>query len=152
MLKAGHAYCVGKAALYVAFCRAVGIPARIGLADVKNHLATPRLLEAVGTDVFAYHGYVEVMPARRLGQGDADVQRLLCEKLGVPPLDFDGKNDALMQPFDATGRQFMTYVAQHGTFFDVPTKFLIAEMTRLYPKLCRPGRLRGNMEQEAASR
>jgi hypothetical protein len=74
----------------------------------------------------------------------------LCEKLRVPPLDFDGTTDALMQPFDAAGRQFMTYVSQHGTFFDVPTKFLIAEMTRLYPKLCRPGGLRGNMEQEAA--
>jgi transglutaminase-like putative cysteine protease len=152
VLKAGHAYCVGKAALYVAFCRAVNIPARIGLADVKNHLATPRLLEAVGTDVFAYHGYVEVMPAGEWVKATPTFNVSLCEKLDVPPLDFDGTNDALMQPFDATGRQFMTYVAQHGTFFDVPTKFLIAEMTRLYPKLCQPGGLRGNMEQEAAKR
>ena len=43
----------------------------------------------------------------------------------------------------------MSYIAQHGTFFDVPVKFLIAEMQRLYPKLCRPGGLRGNMEEEA---
>jgi transglutaminase-like putative cysteine protease len=151
VLKAGHAYCVGKAALYVALCRAVGIPARLGLADVKNHLATPRLLEAVGTDVFAYHGYVEVMPADDWVKATPTFNVTLCEKLHVPPLDFDGETDALMQPFDAAGRQFMTYVAQHGTFFDVPTKFLIAEMTRLYPKLCRPGGLRGNMEQEAAT-
>jgi transglutaminase-like putative cysteine protease len=150
VLQAGHAYCVGKAALYVALCRAIGIPARIGLADVKNHLATPRLLEAVGTDVFAYHGYVEVMPAGEWVKATPTFNVSLCEKLGVAPLDFDGETDALMQPFDATGRQFMTYVAQHGTFFDVPAKFLIAEMTRLYPKLCRPGGLRGNMEQEAA--
>ena len=82
------AYCVGKAALYVALCRAFGIPARIGLADVKNHLATPRLLEAVGTDLFAYHGYVEIMPA---GAGSRRRRRStsrLCQKLGVPPLDF----------------------------------------------------------------
>jgi transglutaminase-like putative cysteine protease len=152
VLEAGHAYCVGKAALYVALCRAVGIPARLGLADVKNHLATPRLLEAVGTDVFAYHGYVEVMPAGEWVKATPTFNVSLCEKLDVPPLDFDGATDALMQPFDSGGRQFMTYVAQHGTFFDVPTKFLIAEMTRLYPKLCRPGGLRGNMEQEAAKR
>jgi transglutaminase-like putative cysteine protease len=150
VLQAGHAYCVGKAALYVALCRAVGIPARLGLADVKNHLATPRLLEAVGTDVFAYHGYVEVMPQREWVKATPTFNVSLCEKLDVPPLDFDGTTDALMQPFDSGGRQFMTYVAQHGTFFDVPTKFLIAEMARLYPKLCRPGGLRGNMEQEAA--
>src|ERR1700753_2173004 len=64
VLAAGHGYCVGKASVYVALCRAVGIPARLGLADVKNHLATPRLLEAVGTDLFAYHGYVEIMPRK----------------------------------------------------------------------------------------
>jgi transglutaminase-like putative cysteine protease len=150
VLKAGHAYCVGKAALYVALCRAIGLPARIGLADVRNHLATPRLLEAVGTDVFAYHGYVEVMPVREWVKATPTFNVSLCEKLGVAPLEFSGETDALMQPFDAAGRQFMTYVAQHGTFFDVPTKFLISEMARLYPKLCRPGGLRGNMEQEAA--
>ena len=65
-------------------------------------------------------------------------------------MEFDGKHDALMQPFDAKGRAFMSYIVQHGTFFDVPTKFLIGEMVRLYPKLCRPGGLRGDMEAEGA--
>src|SRR4029079_14969414 len=73
VLAKGHGYCVGKASLYVALCRAVGIPARLGLADVKNHLATPRLLETVGTDVFAYHGYVEVHAAPPWGKGAATV-------------------------------------------------------------------------------
>ena len=66
--------------------------------------------------------------------------------MGVPPLEFSGETDALLQPFDAKGREFMSYVAQHGTFFDVPAKFLIGEMMRLYPKLCQPGGLRGDME------
>ncbi len=151
VLAKGHGYCVGKASLYVALCRASGIPARLGLADVKNHLATPRLLETVGTDVFAYHGYVEVMPGREWVKATPTFNVSLCEKLGVPPLEFSGESDALLQPFDASGREFMSYVAQHGTFFDVPAKFLIGEMMRLYPKLCRPGGLRGNMEEEGAS-
>jgi transglutaminase-like putative cysteine protease len=150
VLQKGQAYCVGKAALYVALCRASGIPARIGLADVKNHLATPRLLEAVGTDVFAYHGYVEIMPRGQWIKATPTFNASLCRKLGVPPLEFSGESDALLQPFDGAGRTFMSYVAQHGTFFDVPAKFLIAEMTRLYPKLCQPGGLRGTgMEEEA---
>jgi transglutaminase-like putative cysteine protease len=152
VLEAGHAYCVGKASLYVALCRAVGIPARLGLADVKNHLATPRLLEMVGTDVFAYHGYVEIMPGREWIKATPTFNVTLCQKLGVPPLEFSGESDALLQPFDATGREFMSYIAQHGTFFDVPAKFLIGEMKRIYPKLCRPGGLRGDMEQEGAKR
>lgn len=152
VLAQGSGYCVGKASLYVAFCRATGIPARLGLADVKNHLATPRLLEAVGTDVFAYHGYVEVMPGREWIKATPTFNVSLCAKLGVPPLEFSGERDALLQPFDSGGRAFMTYVAQHGTFFDVPAKFLIAEMARLYPKLCQPGGLRGDMEKEGAKR
>jgi transglutaminase-like putative cysteine protease len=152
VLAKGHGYCVGKASLYVALCRASGIPARLGLADVKNHLATPRLLEAVGTDVFAYHGYVEVMPEGQWIKATPTFNVSLCQKLGVPPLEFSGRDDALLQPFDAAGREFMSYIAQHGTFFDVPAKFLIGEMVRLYPKLCRPGGLRGDMEAEGAKR
>ena len=152
VLAKGHGYCVGKASLYVALCRAVGIPARLGLADVKNHLATPRLLEIVGTDVFAYHGYVEIMPGREWIKATPTFNVSLCQKLGVPPLEFSGESDALLQPFDASGREFMSYIAQHGTFFDVPAKFLIGEMVRLYPKLCQPGGLRGNMEEEGGKR
>jgi transglutaminase-like putative cysteine protease len=152
VLAKGHGYCVGKASLYVALCRAVGIPARLGLADVKNHLATPRLLETGGTDVFAYHGYVEIMPERAWIKATPTFNVSLCRKLGVPPLEFSGDSDALLQPFDANGREFMSYIAQHGTFFDVPAKFLIGEMVRLYPKLCRPGGLRGDMEEEGARR
>ena len=152
VLRSGHAYCVGKAALYAALCRASGIPARLGLADVKNHLATPRLLEAVGTDLFAYHGYVEIKPGADWIKVTPTFNASLCQKLGVTPLEFSGTDDALMQPFDDKGRAFMSYVTQHGTFFDVPAKFLIAEMARLYPKLCRPGGMRGDMEAEGGKR
>jgi len=151
VLAKGHGYCVGKASLYVALCRAVSIPARLGLADVKNHLATPRLLEMVGTDVFAYHGYVEIMPGREWIKATPTFNVTLCQKLGVPPLEFNAEDDALLQPFAANGREFMSYIAQHGTFFDVPVKFLISEMKQLYPMLCKPGGLRGDMEAEGAA-
>ena len=150
VLKTGTAYCVGKASLFVALCRAAGVPARLGLADVKNHLATPRLLEAVGTDVFAYHGYAEVKPADQWIKATPTFNVSLCAKLHVAPLEFSGREDALLQAYDAQGRSFMSYIVDHGVFFDVPAKFLLAEMARLYPRLCRPGGLRGpTMEEEA---
>ncbi|MBF9232961.1 transglutaminase-like domain-containing protein [Microvirga alba] len=150
VLQAGAGYCVGKAALYAALCRAVGLPARVGLADVRNHLATPRLIEAVGTDVFAFHGYVEVQLEGRWVKVTPTFNSSLCAKLGVAPLDFDGTGDALLQAYDGEGRRFMEYLLDHGSFFDVPTKFLMAEMVRLYPNLSQPGGLRGNMEAEAS--
>jgi len=48
-------------------------------------------------------------------------------------LEFDGVSDAHLQPFDRSGRKFMTYERFHGTFHDVPAHFLAAEMKRLYP-------------------
>ena len=150
VLAAWQGYCVGKASLYAALCRVAGIPARLGLADVKNHLATPKLLEEVGTDVFAFHGYTELYLDGAWIKATPTFNETLCAKLGVAPLAFDGRADALLQPFDAEGRQFMAYLVEHGSFFDVPAKYLIREMARLYPRLCRPGGLRGrDMEEEA---
>jgi transglutaminase-like putative cysteine protease len=59
-LERGSGFCVAKAALLAALARASGIPARVGFADVRNHLATPRLLALMGTDVFYFHGYAEL--------------------------------------------------------------------------------------------
>ncbi len=92
------------------------------------------------------------MPGREWIKATPTFNVSLCQKLGVPPLEFTGESDALLQPFDGRGREFMSYIAQHGTFFDVPVKFLIGEMVRLYPALCQPGGLRGDMEQEGAKR
>ncbi|HYF89090.1 transglutaminase family protein [Azospirillum sp.] len=147
VLVAGDGYCVGKAALYAAAARSVGLPARLGFADVRNHLATRRLLEAVGTDVFAWHGYVEVLLQGRWVKVTPTFNASLCAKLGVEALEFDGVADALLQPTDSAGRQFMEYLADHGLFHDVPAHFLIGEMARLYPKLC--GGTGGDMEREA---
>jgi len=148
VLAAGSGYCVGKASLYTALCRAAGIPAMLGLADVRNHLATPRLLEATGTDLFSYHGFSEIRLGERLLKVSPIFNASLCERLGVEPLAFDGEVDALMQPADRSGRTFMVYEADHGRFADVPAQMLLPEMARLYPKLAVPGGLRGRMESE----
>src|SRR5206468_3249962 len=50
------AYCIPKAVLLSAACRAVGIPARLGFADVRNRLQSEKLKERMGTDLFLYHG------------------------------------------------------------------------------------------------
>ncbi len=54
VLARGDGFCVGKAAVLAAVARASGIPARVGFADVRNHLCTPRLRALVGGDVFYY--------------------------------------------------------------------------------------------------
>jgi transglutaminase-like putative cysteine protease len=131
VLAVGHGYCVSKASLCVALGRAAGIPTRIGFADVRNHLSSPRLREAMGTDLFAWHGYVEFHLAGRWVKASPTFDTATCARAGVEVLDFDGVNDALLQAFD--GRRAMEYVADHGLFHDVPARFLAVEMLRLYP-------------------
>jgi len=132
VLAAGHGYCVGKAALCAALARAAGIPARLGFADVRNHLASARLLAAMATDVFAWHGYAQLFLRGRWVSVSPTFDIATCERAGVTPLDFDGEHDALLPSFDGSGAT-MTYVKRHGIFHDVPARFLAAEMPRLYP-------------------
>jgi transglutaminase-like putative cysteine protease len=131
VLAAGHGYCVGKAALCTALARAAGIPARLGFADVRNHLASARLLAAMGTDVFAWHGYSQLFVGGRWVSVSPTFDPAACRRAGVAPLEFDGEHDALLQSFDGTGAT-MRYLKWHGIFHDVPAQFLAAEMPRLY--------------------
>jgi transglutaminase-like putative cysteine protease len=149
VLKAGAAYCVGKAALFAALCRAAGIPARVAFGDVTNHLSSEKLREKMGTNYFAWHGFTEVFLDGRWVKASPTFNSSLCARFGVAPLEFDGGADALLQAYDGEGRTFMKYEVLHGAFHDVPARFLMAEMARLYPTLKgRHARAAGGMEFE----
>ncbi|MFC5747176.1 transglutaminase-like domain-containing protein [Actinomadura rugatobispora] len=135
VLAAGFGYCVGKSAVYTALCRASGLAARPAFADVRNHLSNRRLRKAMRTDVFAWHGYAEVLLHGRWVKVTPIFDSAMCRRAGVPPLEFDGESDAMLQQFDNSGQRFLSYVQTHGTFHDVPARFLATEMVRLYPDL-----------------
>ncbi|MFX5622752.1 transglutaminase, partial [Acinetobacter baumannii] len=83
-----------KAILLAACARHCRIPARIGLADVRNHLATPRLLEALRSEVVAMHGYTELYREGRWVKATPAFNRALCCAFDVAPLEFDGVADS----------------------------------------------------------
>lgn len=150
VLASGGGYCVGKAALFAALCRVGGIPARVAFGDVTNHLSSEKLREKMGTNYFAWHGFTEVKLGERWVKASPTFNSTLCARFGVVPLEFDGAHDALLQAYDRAGRSFMKYEVLHGAFHDVPAKFLMREMARLYPTLKHAqGRSAGGMEYEA---
>ncbi|MEZ5340191.1 MAG: transglutaminase-like domain-containing protein [Acidimicrobiales bacterium] len=57
ILAGSQSWCIPKSILLTAAARSVGIPARLGFADVQNHLQSARLEAAMGTSLFAWHGY-----------------------------------------------------------------------------------------------
>ena len=132
ILGSDHGWCVTKSILLCALLRAVGVGARLGYADVKNHLQTPKLREAMGSDVFAYHGYVEVELDGRTFKVSTAFNIELCDRFGVKVLEFDGTSDALMHPFDTAGNRHMEYIRERGTFDDVPLTEMLATFEEMY--------------------
>ena len=147
VLESGRGYCVAKAVVLAAAARAIGIPSRLGFADVRNHLATPRLLQMMGTDIFYYHGYTELFLEGVWVKATPAFNVQLCEKFGVKPLEFDGRADSIFHPFDSTGRRHMEYVLDRGVRDDVPLEELRDAMVRYYPKMT--GGIEGDFQEEA---
>ena len=108
-LERGRGFCVAKAALLAACARAVQIPARLGFADVRNHLATPRLIEMNGGDVFRWHAYTDLWLDGRFVKATPAFNLSMCERFGVMPLEFDGRNDSIFHPYDRNDRRRMEY-------------------------------------------
>ena len=134
VLASGHGWCVPKATLLAAACRATGIPARLGFADVRNHLSTERMRQVMQTDVFHWHGYTEIWLEGGWRKATPAFNLELCERFGLLPLEFNGRDDSIYHPFDAQGRRHMEYVAERGSFDDVPLARMTADFTRYYPR------------------
>ena len=137
VLSDGFGWCVPKAILLAAACRAVGIPARVGLADVRNHLSTARLREVMGSDVFYRHGYTAIFLHGRWVKATPAFNVELCSKMGLHTLEFDGREDSIYHPCDVEGRLHMEYIAFHGEFDDLPRDDLLATFKKHYPNLPR---------------
>jgi transglutaminase-like putative cysteine protease len=152
-LERGRGFCVAKAALLAACARAVGIPARLGFADVRNHLATPRLIEMNGSDVFRWHGYTDLWLEGKFVKATPAFNLSMCTRFDVLPLEFDGRNDSILQPYDGKDRRHMEYLAYRGTFADVPVDQIIATFRESCPRVLEVEGFRGgDFAKEARNR
>ena len=133
-LREGRGFCIPKAALLAACCRAVDIPARVGYADVRNHLSTPKLEELIGGDVYHWHSYTDTWLGGRWVKSTPAFDAALCERLGVHPLEFNGVDDSLFQEYNRAGDRYMEYVLYRGPFADVPYDEIMAAFAAHHPK------------------
>ena len=155
-LESGESYCIPKAVLLGAAARALGIPSRLGLADVRNHLSSPKLIEWLRSDIFRMHGFIELYLNGRWVKATPAFNRQLCELMNVAPLDFDGVNDSAFQAYTEDGQAHMEYINDHGVFADVPFDFIVNGVRAAYSHLFidegespRPG---SSLEQDMAAR
>ena len=131
----GTGMCLHKSVLYAACLRAAGIPSRLVLTDVRNHLTSPRLREYLGGDVFHQHCLTAVRLDGRWVRATPVFNRTLCRLYGLDPLEFDGRADSVHHPYDRAGRRHMEFLREHGEFDDVPYERVVGGIRRNHPKL-----------------
>lgn len=132
ILKRGRSFCVPKASLLCALGRVCGIPSRVGFATVRNHLATKQLIDFLGSDLFAYHGFVEFYLEGKWVKATPAFNRELCWRNNVPPLEFNGREDSLFQAYNLENQKFMEYVEFSGIYADIPVDQIVAGWRKVY--------------------
>ncbi|MER6328327.1 transglutaminase-like domain-containing protein [Streptomyces sp. NPDC001034] len=154
VLAHGFGFCVHKSALYAAAVRAVGVPSRLYYGDVRNHLASPRLRELVGGDVFRFHSLAVVRLDGRWTKATPVFNKMLCKLYGIKPLEFDGRADSIYHPYDEQNRRHMEFLHVHGEFDDVPYDLVYEGIRAAHPRLFAGSHTTtpGSLAAEAAGR
>jgi transglutaminase-like putative cysteine protease len=135
IISRGSGFCLHKSIVYAAAARSLGIPARLVFADVRNHLASERLKELVGGDVFRFHGLVSIKLDGRWVKATPVFNKTLCRLYRLKPLEFDGTADSVYHPHDESGRRHMEFLHWHGEFDDFPYELVLDGFQTAHPRL-----------------
>ena len=113
-------FCVQKAVLLTALSRAVGIPARIGFAAIRNHLLPEKMASMIYGNLLPDHGYAELYLNDQWIKATAVFDLEMCEKNGIIPVEFDGEKDAKFHSHNRDGQLHVEYVMDCGPYDDIP--------------------------------
>ena len=110
-------YCVQKAVLLVALSRALGIPAGLGFARIRNNLLPEKTLKQLGTNVFPFHAYADLYLGEKWVKATPAFDLWMCEKNRIIPVEFDGKTDAVFHHHNRDGKVHIDYLEDLGRGF-----------------------------------
>ncbi len=119
-LARGEGFCVQKAVLLVALCRAIGIPGRLRFAIIKNHLLPEKVAELLNTNLLPDHGYTELYIRNKWVKATPTFDLETCQKNRIIPVEFDGIHDAKFHPHTQDGKFHIEYILERGSYDDVP--------------------------------
>jgi transglutaminase-like putative cysteine protease len=148
ILEWGKGYCVQKAVLLAALGRAVGIPSRLVFAKIRNHKVPAHIFQMMKTNTFPRHGYNQFFLNGRWVSAAATFHKGLCEKNGLPTVEFDGKSDALLPEKDLKGEPYIEYVEKFAPREDLPFDWIKEKVSKLVGPDKRPW-LHRNQERKA---
>ena len=89
----------------------------------------------MGTDIYAWHGYVSMQLAGKWVKATPAFNARLCERFGLLTVEFNGREDSLLHPADREGRQHLEYIADRGEHDDTPLDEIRTTFEATYPRL-----------------
>ena len=119
-LEMGNGFCMQKAALFAALCRASGIPARIGFQDIVDYKIVGRFFELMGNNQLIHHGMNAVYLNGRWIRVDCTLDRALVERKNYRLVEFDGLHEALLPKTDRARKPHFTILKQSPFYNDTP--------------------------------
>ncbi len=120
-LRRMNGFCVSKSILLSSFARAIGIPARIHLVDLINHLISQKVIDFMGTKIMFVHGYSEFyLHGKWVKLTPSFDPKTAIKGKFLPMVEFDGENDAVFPKYDIEGKQFGEYLKDRGVHADLP--------------------------------
>lgn len=128
----GRGYCVIKAVLLCAAARAAKIPARLGFATIRNRQAPQEIKAALGSDLFAWHGYTEMFLSGKWLKATPAFDLPVCEKHDIDLPVFNGQRHCVLPERTRGGLPYVEYIEYHGSFADLPLDELLAGWEAVY--------------------
>ncbi len=125
-LARGKGYCVQKAALLCALARALGIPARLGFADIRNFQFPEELTGLIGDNVLTYHCFTEWFLGGQWYKATPAFDAALSAQRGWRVVEFAPGQDLLLPATTLEGRPHIQYLAQRGWRHGVPLEEMMA--------------------------
>ncbi len=132
VLQRGEGWCLQKSVLAASLYRASGIPAGLTYAEVVNHRLGQKAYDAIGTNHFSPHTFVEIYLNDSWIPVTPVFDAPLCAQLGVPAVEFDGAHPALLSPRDLIGRPYMEYLTKTRCYPVLYWPHVLGEIKRVY--------------------
>ncbi len=132
-LKRGSGFCIPKSILLASLARSVGIPSRLHFVDIVNHMTSERLRKDMGSNLFVFHGFVELFLGGRWVEANCAFDKELCKKKNFPAVNFDGKRDGLFASTNKDGKPFVDYIKDRGVYNDAPHQEIMQVWAEEYP-------------------
>jgi hypothetical protein len=120
ILERKEGYCVQKAVLLAALSRAIGIPASIHMAAIRNYFLPAKVKDLLRGNFIPAHGYNELYIEGRWVKVTPVFNIKICQDNRFIPVDFDGLHDAMLPSHNLDGQSHIEYVRDLGCYEDLP--------------------------------